>query len=57
MKERRLKIGFFCLAAVMLAGLLLISRDAGISGDEEVHYRHSEDVYDYYASGGKIRTR
>ena len=53
MKERRLKIVFFCLAAVMLAGLLLISRDAGISGDEEVHYRHSEDVYDYYASGGK----
>jgi len=53
MTEKRLQILFFSLAFVMLAGLLLISRDAGISGDEEVHYRHSEDVYDYYASLGK----
>lgn len=53
MKEQRLKIAFFVFAFAMLAGLLLISRDAGISGDEEVHYRHSEDVYDYFASMGK----
>ncbi|MGV8092051.1 MAG: tetratricopeptide repeat protein [Mangrovibacterium sp.] len=53
MRERHLKILFFSLAFAMLAGLLLISRDAGISGDEEVHYRHAEDVYDYYASLGK----
>lgn len=53
MKEKHLKILFFSLALVMLVGLLLISRDAGISGDEELHYQHSEDVYDYYASGGK----
>ena len=53
MKEHRLKIIFFVLAFLMLAVLLIISRDAGISGDEEVHYRHSEDVYDYYASLGK----
>ncbi len=53
MREQHLKILFFVLAFAMLAGLLLISRDAGISGDEEVHYRHSEDVYDYFASMGK----
>lgn len=53
MREQHLKILFFSLALAMLASLLLISRDAGISGDEEVHYRHSEDVYDYYASMGK----
>lgn len=53
MREQHLKILFFSLAFTLLAGLLLISRDAGISGDEELHYRHSEDVYDYYASMGK----
>lgn len=53
MSEKSLKIVFYGLAAAMLVALLLISRDAGISGDEDVHYRHSEDVYDYYASLGK----
>jgi tetratricopeptide (TPR) repeat protein len=53
MREQHLKILFFSLAFAMLAGLLLISRDAGISGDEELHYRHAEDVYDYYTSLGK----
>ncbi len=53
MNERNLKIIFFSLSFLMLVALLVISRDAGISGDEEVHYLHSEDVYDYYASMGK----
>lgn len=53
MNERGLKIVFFCLALVLLAALLVISRDAGISGDEKVHYEHSENVYDYYATMGK----
>ena len=53
MNERNLKIIFFCLSFLMLIVLLIISRDAGISGDEEVHYLHAEDVYDYYASMGK----
>ena len=42
MKEQHLKIAFYVLAFVLLGSLLLISRDAGISGDEEVHYNHSE---------------
>ncbi|WP_423129906.1 tetratricopeptide repeat protein [Gaoshiqia sp. Z1-71] len=55
MSERRLKIVFFILAFGLLAALLLISRDAGISGDEEVHHEHAEKVYHYYASMGKVQ--
>jgi len=52
MGEKNLKIIFWVLAFVMLVSLLLISRDAGISGDEEVHYQHSEMVYNYFSSLG-----
>jgi hypothetical protein len=55
MKEQHLKIIFYALAFVMLGGLLSISRHAGISGDEEVHYKHSEEVYEYFATLGKDR--
>ncbi|MDR1861301.1 MAG: hypothetical protein LBR06_10325 [Bacteroidales bacterium] len=37
----------------MLCLLLAISRDAGISGDEEVHARQAEYVYEWYASAGQ----
>lgn len=53
MQENRLKIVFWILATIMLAALLWISRDAGISGDEEVHYLHSEMVYNYFSTGGQ----
>ncbi len=52
MAEKQLKLIFFALALVMLAGMLVISRDAGISGDEEVHYKHSEMVYNYFKTWG-----
>jgi len=52
MGEKRLKIVFIALALAMLLAMLLISRDAGISGDEEVHYKHSEMVYHYFSSFG-----
>ncbi len=55
MKRDILKITFYILAFLMLGALLLISRDAGISGDEEVHHVHSEKVYDYFATLGKDR--
>ena len=55
MNEHRLKIVFYISAIALLMSLLFISRDAGISGDEEVHYVHSEKVYDYFASMGKDR--
>jgi tetratricopeptide (TPR) repeat protein len=53
MQEKNLKIIFWTLALVMLGALLLISRDAGISGDEEVHYLHSEMVYQYFNTLGQ----
>lgn len=53
MRQPNLKIIFWILALVMLTALLLISRDAGISGDEEVHYQQSEMVYHYLSSHGE----
>ncbi len=53
MKDNHLKILFYILACILLAGMLFVSRDAGISGDEKVHYEHSEKVYDYFMSMGK----
>ena len=53
MTEKKQKIIFYLLAVIMLAAMLLISRDAGISGDEEVHYKHSEMVYNYFSTLGK----
>lgn len=52
MVEKKLKIVFVILALAMLFAMLLISRDAGISGDEEVHYKQSEMVYNYFSSLG-----
>lgn len=56
MTEKKLKIVFIVLAGLMLATMLLISRDAGISGDEEVHYKHSEMVYNYFSTWGKDKS-
>ncbi len=53
MTEKNLKIIFVLLATILLAAMLSISRDAGISGDEEVHYKQSEMVYDYFSAMGK----
>ena len=52
MTERKLKIVFWGLLVVFLLAVLVISRDAGISGDEEVHYKHSEMVYNYFKTLG-----
>ena len=53
MTEKHLKRIFVVLALAMLVAMLLISRDAGISGDEEVHYKHSEMVYHFFSTLGK----
>ncbi|MGE5427943.1 MAG: tetratricopeptide repeat protein [Methylococcaceae bacterium] len=52
MPRNPLKILFWFLAVLMLTGLLWVSRDAGISGDEEVHYRQSEMVYNFFKTLG-----
>lgn len=56
MTERNLKIVFWGLLVVFLLAVLFISRDAGISGDEEVHYKHSEMVYNYFKTMGKDKS-
>ena len=56
MGEKKLKLIFIGLALVMLSAMLLISRDAGISGDEEVHYQQSEMVYNYFSTFGKDKS-
>jgi hypothetical protein len=53
MVEKKLKIVFVILALAILLAMMLISRDAGISGDEEVHYKQSELVYNYFSSFGE----
>ncbi|MDR0414678.1 MAG: phospholipid carrier-dependent glycosyltransferase [Prevotellaceae bacterium] len=47
---------FIGLAVVALVGIVRMSLDAGISGDETYHYKHAADVYSYYMSGGKDTT-
>jgi len=44
---------FFVIAAALLIIMPVLSRDAGISGDEKVNYDHAKLVYDYYAKGDK----
>ena len=45
--------GIFDLCAGLLLVFMLMSvKDAGISGDEDVHYKQSVSVYNYFASHG-----
>ncbi len=47
---------FFILAVGIFVLLPILSIDAGISGDEPVHYQHAEYVYNYFSSGGEDQT-
>ncbi|MDR1561622.1 MAG: hypothetical protein LBS54_00865, partial [Dysgonamonadaceae bacterium] len=47
---------FLGIAIVALIAILLMSRDAGTSGDEFFHNKHAKDVYNWYASAGKDTT-
>ncbi|MEI7830712.1 MAG: hypothetical protein WCI31_13130 [Prolixibacteraceae bacterium] len=45
--------GLFDLCAgLLLVFMLMSAKDAGISGDEDVHYKQSVSVYNYFASHG-----
>ncbi|WP_075590552.1 tetratricopeptide repeat protein [Labilibacter marinus] len=46
----------FFLMACLLIIMPILSLDAGISGDEEVHYKQAEMVIDYFSSFGKDRS-
>ena len=47
---------FVCTALVIAILMPLLSLDAGLSGDDEKHYRHAAKVYNYFASGGEDRS-
>jgi tetratricopeptide (TPR) repeat protein len=53
MKEKRLKYFFLACSAILLLLMLLMSKNAGISCDEVLHYDHSVSVINYFASHGK----
>ena len=53
MKETRLKYIFYISSAFLLFLMLLISRDAGITCDEVLHYNQSVSVYNYFATHGE----
>ena len=56
MSELRLKYLFFALSTSLLALMLLISSDAGITCDEVLHYDHSVKVVDYFKTHGADRS-
>lgn len=56
MNNNRLRYLFFSIAGLLLLFMLKGGFDAGISGDEYLHYNHSVYVYDYFASFGKDTT-
>ena len=53
MNKKRLKYIFFFSSAFLLILMLLLSKNAGISCDEVLHYNHSVSVYNYFASHGQ----
>lgn len=55
-KYLNFKNAFFFLSLLLLILLPLLSLDAGISGDEELHYSQSEKVINYLESLGKDKS-
>ena len=56
MNNNHLKYIFYSIAGLLLLFMLKGGVDAGISGDEYLHYNQSVYVYDYFASLGKDTT-
>ncbi|MCU0461485.1 MAG: tetratricopeptide repeat protein [Bacteroidales bacterium] len=56
MKTAGLKYIFFACSLFLLVFVLLLSRNAGISCDEVIHYGQSVAVYDYFASHGEDKS-
>jgi tetratricopeptide (TPR) repeat protein len=53
MRKAKLRYIFYSSAAFLLLLMLFLSRNAGITCDEVLHYNHSIAVYNYFASHGK----
>ncbi len=56
MNEIRLKYLFHLSAAFLLVLMLFLSKNAGISCDEVLHYNQSVSVYKYFASHGEDKS-
>jgi len=44
---------FFVIALGLMFAMPILSRDAGMTGDEKVNYDHAKLVYQYYSKGDK----
>ncbi len=53
MKETKLKYIFYFSSVFLLILMLFLSRNAGITCDEVLHYNHSVSVYKYFATHGQ----
>lgn len=53
MNDVRLKYIFFVSSALLLILMLLLTKNAGITCDEVLHYEQSVSVYNYFASHGQ----
>jgi len=56
MNEIRLKYIFNLSSVCLLILMLILSKNAGITCDEVLHYDHSVAVYDYFASHGEDKS-
>src|SRR5664279_363704 len=56
MNEARLKYIFYFFSAFLLVVMLFLSKNAGISCDEVLHYDQSVHVYNYFASHGQDKS-
>jgi hypothetical protein len=53
MNEKKLKYFFYFSSVLLLVLMLFLSKNAGISCDEMLHYNQSVSVYNFFASHGK----
>ena len=53
MKESNFKYIFYLSSVFLLILMLILSRNAGITCDEVLHYNHSLSVYEYFATHGQ----
>ena len=56
MRTAGLRYIFFICSAVILFLMLYMSRNAGISCDDSLHYEHSLAVYNFFATRGEDRS-
>ncbi len=54
--KSRSTITFWCLIILLFFLIPILSLDAGISGDEPVHYKQGEYVYNYFSSNGEDKS-